>query len=532
MSRLSLGLDSSTQSLTAVIIDIDKKEVVAEKTLDYAADPRLNCFGIDLKEYIVPSRESGEADQPPKMFLASIDAMFEDLKKDGIHIDEIVVVNVSGQQHGHVYLSEKAESAFASLYAADADKKNLNDLLGDVFSYGTAPIWKTSNTVSQAEDLRRSAGGKDGMITLSGSDSPLRFTGAVVRRVGQQFPGCYERTACIQLISSFIPGVLCGNAGVPIDFGNGCGMSLMDYKAKEWSPSLVEGASEGLPGGKDALGKKLPELCSPIAVVGTVASYFVDKYGFDPACKIAAGSGDNPQTKVLVKGDLLSLGTSFVNMVATDGSTFDMGGYANGMYDGAGRPFMFGCRTNGAMVWDKVRSLYGVSKKDYGPGEDALEKTKPGTSLVLWQPYNESFPPSPAFDISREGEASLERDYPGIVDSTLAAMYVYSSGFARDTDEPIFVTGGPASSARIVRRIAGIWNRPVVTIGSVGAGLGTAVSGGIAFLSSEGEPADTEALSAGVLPRKAPVEPVKEDVEAYKGYLEKFKNSYRKIAGM
>ena len=64
MKRLSLGLDSSTQSMTGVLIDIDNGEIVYSKSLDYASDPRLNCYGINHKEYLVPPREAGEADQP------------------------------------------------------------------------------------------------------------------------------------------------------------------------------------------------------------------------------------------------------------------------------------------------------------------------------------------------------------------------------------------------------------------------------------------------------------------------------------
>jgi hypothetical protein len=48
-----------------------------------------------------------------------------------------------------------------------------------------------------------------------------------------------------------------------------------------------------------------------------------------------AGSGDNPQSKVQVAGDLLSLGTSFVNMTSTDGKVIDKSGLANAMYDGS-----------------------------------------------------------------------------------------------------------------------------------------------------------------------------------------------------
>ncbi len=528
MKRYSLGLDSSTQSLTAVIIDIDKGEVVYNKSLDYAADSRLNCYGINFKEYTVPAREEGEADQPPRMYLASLDAMFDDMKKDGIDMASIKVINVSGQQHGHLYLNDAAAKAIAALNTTGASSKTLVEHLEGIFSYKTAPIWKTSNTGSQADEIRKGVGGKDKMITLSGSDSPLRFTGAVIRRVGQQFSQVYEKTALVQLISSFIPAVLCANAATPIDFGNGCGMSLMDYQKKSWSDELIGAVSAGLPGAKEAFKKKLPAICAPDSVVGQIGAYFKEKYGFSE-CAIAAGSGDNPQTKVLVKGDLLSLGTSFVNMVATDGKTYDMGGYANGMYDGVGRPFMFGCRTNGAMVWDRVRANYGLSKKDYAKAEEVLAKTAPATAMFLWQIDNESFPPSKKFDAVRVGAeaGSLEFDYPGIIDSSLAAVFTFSKAFARQTDEPLYITGGPTSSAGIMRRAAGIWGRPVVTIGTVGAGLGTAVAGAQALAKHTGESFDAEKLSGAVLPRGSQIDPISEDVVRFKDYLPKFEEAFK-----
>ncbi|MDA3899452.1 MAG: FGGY family carbohydrate kinase [Spirochaetes bacterium] len=531
MKRLSLGLDSSTQSMTAVLIDIDNGEVVYSKSLDYASDPRLNCYGINHKEYLVPPRESGEADQPPLMYIASLDALFEDMKKDGVDIPAIKVINTSGQQHGHLYLNKKAKTIFAELNSKGSSDSQLTDILASSFSYQTAPIWKTSNTLKQANAIREGAGGKDKMITISGSDSPLRFTGAVIRRVGEQFPQVYEETQTVQLISSFIPAILCANSEVPIDFGNGCGMSLMDYEKKEWSDTLIKAASAGLPGESSSLNSKLPAITAPDSIVGSIALYFKDKYGFTD-CLIAAGSGDNPQTKVLIKGDLLSLGTSFVNMVATDGASYDMGGFANAMYDGVGRPFMFGCRTNGAMVWDRVRANYGLTKKDYDKAEQALSAAKPATGIFIWQIDNESFPPSSRFEPVRIGadSGSLEFDYSGIIDSSLAAVFTYSQPFARKTDEPLYITGGPTSSAGIMRRAAGIWGRPVVTIGSVGAGLGTAVAGAQALAKHTKENFDAEQLSASVLPRGKAIEPVEEDVKRYKEYLPKFKEAFEKAA--
>ena len=198
----------------------------------------------------------------------------------------------------------------------------------------------TANTVAQTNRVREAIGGKAEMINLSGSDAPLRFTGTVVpASVAEQHPKHYAATAKIQLISSFIPAVLTGNANVPIDYGNGCGMSLMNYRSKAWDSALLAATSDGLTGGKETLQSKLPALARPDSIVGTVAAYYVEKYGFAEHCAVIAGSGDNPQAKVPIAGDLLSLGTSFVNMVSTDGDTLDPEGFANAMYDGINPSF-------------------------------------------------------------------------------------------------------------------------------------------------------------------------------------------------
>ncbi|MCK4787154.1 MAG: hypothetical protein KAV87_25570 [Desulfobacteraceae bacterium] len=525
--RLALGMDLSTQSLSAVVLDIDSPTKVYEYSLDYLKDPRLDGFGIQRKDYIVPPRTEGEADQPPKMFFASLDAMFSDMKDAGVALEEIVVVNNSGQQHGHVYLNPSAPSIFARLSEEDSKQSDLVTLLEGCLAYGLAPIWMTSNTIKQAEFVREYIGGKGQVIKLSGSDAPLRFTGAVMRRVAQQFPEVYQQTDNIQLISSLVPAILTGNSKVPTDFGNGCGTSLMDYTHKQWSGLLIRATSDGLPGSEKAFRNKLPSIVAPETIVGTIATYFIRKYGFDPACKITVGSGDNPQSKVLVAGDLLSLGTSFVNMVSTDGRTLDMNGFANAMYDGVGRPFMFGCRTNGAMVWDQLRAMYGMEKEEYSPAEEALQQVPIAQSLVFWQPRNESFPPSGNFDLIRIGDTvpNLGTDYAGLIEATLASVYHHSRGFARETTEPLYVTGGITGSRGIMRRVSAIWNRRVIPVEKGGAALGAAVAGAYAFFKSEGEEIDIEQFSTTLLKRGEAIQPKPEDVSVIhepSGYLDKF----------
>ena len=500
-SRLALGLDSSTQSLSAVVIDIDTAEKCFEHSLDYRTDERLNQFGIG-EDYILPPREEGEAEQPPLMYLASLDALFADMREAGVPLENILLINTSGQQHGHVYLNRDADALLAQLASFqnfNKDTRDLQILLKDVFAYPNAPIWMTANTTAQTDAVRDGVGGKSEMIDLSGSDAPLRFTGAVVRRVGEQFPECYAATAKIQLISSFIPAVLTGNADVPIDYGNGCGMSLMNYRSKAWDSALLAATADGLPGDVGALQSKLPALARPDSIVGSVAAYYIEKYGFDGRCAVIAGSGDNPQSKVPVAGDLLSLGTSFVNMVSTDGDTLDPEGFANAMYDGINRPFMFGCRTNGAMVWDAVRSHYGLAKEEYAPAEVELQTVAPGQFMTFWQPKTESFPVSGAFALIRAtAESTLAEDYTGIIETSLAAVYIYSAIFTKQTQEPLFVTGGATDSPEIMRRVAGIWNRPTLPVEKGGAALGAAVAGVKALFDSdtdmEAEPFDVEAF--------------------------------------
>ena len=391
----------------------------------------------------------------------------------------------------------------------------------------------TANTVAQTNHLREAVGGKAEMINLSGSDAPLRFTGTVMRRVAEQFPEHYAATAKVQLISSFIPAVLTGNANVPIDYGNGCGMSLMNYRSKVWDDALLAATAHDLPGGVAALQSKLPTLVRPDSVVGSLAVYYIEKYGFEGHCTVIAGSGDNPQAKVPVAGDLLSLGTSFVNMVSTDGDTLDPEGFANAMYDGINRPFMFGCRTNGAMVWDAVRNNYGLAKEEYAPAEAALQAVSPGQFMTFWQPKTESFPVSGAFDLIRPaGQPTLSEDYTGIIETSLAAVYVYSAVFTKQTQAPLFVTGGATDSPEIMRRVAGIWNRPTLPVEKGGAALGAAVAGVKALHDAANEAFDIEAFSAAVLKRGEPIQPHPEDVAAYHGegkYLERFREKYEQI---
>ena len=531
MARLALGLDSSTQSLTAVAVDIDRRKTVYQKSIDYLADPRLNQFGIN-RDYILPPQEEGEANQPVAMYFASIDAIFSDLAAEfpdcGFDIKDIAVINTSGQQHGHVLLSRPALQEFSCLREGELiSGATLVSLLKKSPDLPFARIWRTSSTSEQADFLRDALGGRGKIIEITGSNAPLRFSAFGIMKTAREHPEQYSSTWRIHQISSLIPAVLAGDADIPLDIGNACGTSLMNYREKEWSGPILKAISRLLQDAVSALEEKLPPLRTAKTLVGNLAGYFVQKYGFNPECQIGIGSGDNPQTKVLAEGSLLSLGSSFVNMVETDGRTFDMKGYANAMYDAFDRPFMFGCRTNGALRWDSVRADFGLAKDDYQPGERALRETPVGNRgrIFLWQAEKESFPASGVFGPARFGyhEEDFNVDYAGIIESSLASVYLHSKHFTAPGDT-LYLTGGPSESPEILRRVAALWNRTVIPVEKGGAALGAAVSGAYALLLAQGNRLDPGKYGSSFLSKKVPVEPRPDDVKAYHGpggYLEK-----------
>lgn len=497
-----MGIDVSTQSITVTVVNIGSLEgnMVCEYSLSYAEDASLLSYGIDKNTLIIPTENEGEAMQPPVMFLKALDAILHSIK-DKVHLADVKVVSVSAQQHGHVYLGNGAKKSFEYLHSSnDTSLESLFDG-DDVFAFPYAPIWMMTGSKQVADEIREKIGTKR-IMKLSGSESPARFTGAVMKYIARTYPNQYIQTQRVHLLSSFITGILVGNYDAPIDWGNGSGMTLMDYHQKEWSEELASVVSEQ--GNAQEVISKLPALSKQTDIVGNIAPYFMNKYGFTRECMVSTGSGDNPQSKVPVRGDLLSLGTSFVIMASGTSADTQVSG-TNAMYDGVNNPFVFACRTNGALLWDRVRKQL---QMNFDSCDEFLCKNNIGISNMMWQPIQESFPMSKKFDMQHA--VGNPQDYAGVVDSTLALMNYYSKDMMKqDVAQPIYITGGPSNSKEIIRRIAAFWNRPVVKVRSTGASFGAAISAYVAYQMynkvGEGELRDT--LYKNIIPQLLDAQP-------------------------
>ena len=523
-AKYTLGLDFSTQSLTAVIVDYDNAHIVCELSIAYTDDDRLQAYGLDAHTKALPEHKKGLIEQPPLLFLDALDCILSDLQNtQAIDLSKIDAIALSAQQHGHVYLNDKAESAFKTLDTACDNKRDtlLSHIFKDSFSYPHAPIWMTSVSARDAQRLCEYVGTAQDMMALSGSASPARFTGAVISYIATHYPQEYKHTKQIQLLSSFLSGVLSANSNTPIDWGNGSGMSLMDYDNKVWSSVLCD-AVDAMAKSDVSIVSKLPALNSPISIAGTIAPYFVTKYGFNDRCIVTIGSGDNPQSKVVVSDNLLSLGSSFVLMSQAHNRNIPA---VHAMYDGIGRPFVFCCRTNGALVWDRVRSMN--PELNFDDFDHILANTEIGAYTMYWQVHDESFPLSPAFD-KTPNNTNITQAYPAIIDSSLAIMAYYTKELISVDSKTLYVTGGPTQSKEILMRIASFFNKTVVSIETGGASLGSACSAYRALHPNQAIE-DFYAMIDPMVASSKKIEASKEQVAKAQTYMQEVALAYKTI---
>jgi sugar (pentulose or hexulose) kinase len=106
-----LGIDSSTQSTTAVVFRRDGFGVEAEGR--YRDDPRLAAFGLSVGTPILPPTEEEEAHQPAALFLAALETAIPDIPPS--LRTHMAAIGPSAQQHGQVWLGRDAVSAIAAL---------------------------------------------------------------------------------------------------------------------------------------------------------------------------------------------------------------------------------------------------------------------------------------------------------------------------------------------------------------------------------------------------------------------------------
>lgn len=209
---LTLGVDSSTQSTKAVLVDADDGTVVASRS--------------------VPHPPGTEVD--PRVWLRAVDDATVGL------LERADAVAVGGQQHGMVVL--------------DADGEPVRDAL----------LWNDTRSAPQAAALIEEMGGRQACAEAIGSVLVASITSTKLRWLRDSEPDAAARVAAVLLPHDYLSAHLAapGTASFT-DRGDASGTGYFDARTATWRRDLLEQAL-----GHDA---DLPRIVAPGAVAGHTA---------------------------------------------------------------------------------------------------------------------------------------------------------------------------------------------------------------------------------------------------------------------
>jgi xylulokinase len=488
MARLFLGLDASTQSLSAVAIDYDLRKVVYEKSLNF--DLALPQYGT--RNGVLPNPDPLVKHSPPLMWAEALDLLFAEMKKDGVALGQILAVSGSGQQHGSVYLNRKAPKVLAHL---NPNRPLVENLRG-VFSRKTSPIWMDSSTAEECAEIRTQLGGIKATALATGSDTFERFTGPQIRKFTKTVPAAYLRTSHLALVSSFLASLLAGKIA-PIDHGDGAGMNLMDIRKKVWHPAALAATAPDLK-------LKLPPLAQSWQIIGPVSPYFVDKFGLNPAAQALVWSGDNPCSVVglgLIREGMvaISLGTSDTYFGTMKKCRTDPHGEGHVFGSPTGDYLTLICFKNGSLAREKIRDTCGL--KDWDQFGEALKSTPPSNRGGILLPWFEAEivprvnqPGIRRFDLDEKDAAVNCR---AVVEAQMMAMRLHSQ-WMKVAPERILATGGASRASPILQVMADVMHCRVERIEiSKSAALGAALRAAHGWLKQAGEKPEWKPIVAG-----------------------------------
>ncbi len=521
MAELFMGIDSSTQSLSVIIINADEAEVVYRDSIRY--DDVLPDYGT--VNGVLQNADPTVVHSPPLMWVEALDVIFERMHGK-VDLSSVMCIAGSGQQHGSVYLNDTAERSFAEM----SSSRSLADNLCGIFSRETSPIWMDSSTETECEEIMKALGGKAGTAEATGSTAFERFTGPQIRKFYKQESDNYERTRCITLVSAFMASVIAGKLS-PIDHGDGAGMNLMDIHSKKWYKKAVKHTAPNL-------GRLLPPLAPSDTTLGKVSQYYVDKYGLNPDAGAMVWSGDNPNSIIglgLVKPGMtgISLGTS---------DTY-FGFMVDCHTDPEGEGHVFGAPTgdymtliafkNGSLARERVKDKYGLNWEGFS---QALQRSRPGNNGKLMLPYFEpEIVPKvlkPAVKRFNLPESDVNSNCRAVVEAQMMSMRIHSEWMGRRPTK-IHATGGASENEEILQIMADVHNCPVYRFEvSNSAALGAALRAHHGYLGFTGEAPDWPEVVSGFADpvEDSKVVPQEDAVRIYDGLVEKYRECEREFS--
>ncbi|CAN6344070.1 unnamed protein product [Urochloa humidicola] len=443
---LFLGLDCSTQSLKATVLDAGLG-VVATDSVHFDTDlPHYGTHGGVLRD----PTEPGRIVSPPLMWAEALDLLLARLHRR-VDLPRVAAVSGSAQQHGSVYWSRGAASTLAAL---DPARGLAPQLAGaGALAAPESPVWMDSSTAAQCREVEAAMGGPLRLAALTGCRAHERCTGPQIRKMWQTRPEVYDATERVSLVSSFMASLLVGGYAC-IDQTDGAGMNLMDIATRQLREDALQATAPNL---EERIGKLAPAH----AAAGKIAHYFVQRYQFASSCLVIQWSGDNPNSLAGLTlsnpGDLaISLGTSDTVFGVTDSPEPTL--------EGNIFPNPVDPKTHMVLLCYKNGSL-----------------TREGGRLGFYYKEHEILPPLPVgfhrYVVKNLTSGSLDEmveeevdefDPPSEVRAIIEGQFLSMRGHAEQCGLPvppkrIIATGGASSNPIILKIMASIFGCPVYT---------------------------------------------------------------------
>ena len=375
---------------------------------------------------------------------------------------QVVGISGSGQQHGSVWWRRGSESLLRSLKPSEP----LSSQLSSAFSLPNAPIWMDSSTHEECVAVEAAVGGAHRMAELTGSRAYERFTGNQIKRVARLFPAVYDDTERISLVSSMLACVLTGRYQ-PIDASDGAGMNCMNINTQQWEPTILQ----AIDGSGRLLSKLGERVVASNAVLGPISDYFVQRYGFSPACQVVACSGDNPCTlaglELTESGDVgVSLGTSdtlFAVVSSAKPSEHEGHVFINPVDPRTA--MLMAVFKNGSLTRQAVRDR--VCGGDWSAFNRALSESEPGNGGRLMFTYLESeITPTThktgvfRFDASDAEVASfesVESEVRGLIEGQFLSLKSHARHLGLSQPKRIVASGGASVNHSLLQVLADVF---------------------------------------------------------------------------
>src|SRR5580704_15241109 len=237
---LYLGLDSSTQSLTGIVLEVegDSTRVVFESALTF--DEAFPQYGT--RHGVLPQSDPAVAVSSPSLWADALDAMMARVAHSGLDVSRLAAVAGSAQQHASVYMN--ARGGPLGLSRLDPGRPPGEQVV-HALSRPVAPIWMDSSTSTECAELAEAVGGAEALAQRTGSRAFERFTGPQIRKFFKEDPRAFAATDRIHLVSSFLASLLAGRHA-PVDPGDASGMNLMDLASSSWWPPALDATAPRL----------------------------------------------------------------------------------------------------------------------------------------------------------------------------------------------------------------------------------------------------------------------------------------------